>query len=335
MSGNKNSPPIITLEDHFLAKAFQYNGSPVDNHELASFPEALINKLKDVSEMRIPSMDKANIALQVVSHTPGSSSAPADKVRAANDELAEHCETYPKRLMGFAALSMNEPTAAVAELERCVKHLGFLGALLDSHTRDGEYYDDSKYWPVFDAAERLGVVIYIHPMFPTSQVSKAIFAGNYSSTDEAMLATAAFGWHSDVAIHVLRLYAAGVFDKFPKLKLVIGHMGEMLPFMLERTQRVMNGFRGQGKAKRSLLDVWDENIWITTSGFFSVNPLATILRNTKLERIMLSVDYPFSEHAMSRQYVEDLRGNEIVDEDQLERMAYKNAEKLFGISISS
>ena len=151
--------------------------------------------------------------------------ANADDCRRGNDELAQACKENDKRFAGLAMLSMLEPDAAAMELERAVKELGFLGALINNH-EDGTFYDDQKYWVVFDKAVELDVPIYIHPSFP-SQAMAEHYKGNYSDQVAFMMSIASWGWHAEVGHHILRLFAAGLFDKYPSLKLIIGHDGEM------------------------------------------------------------------------------------------------------------
>jgi hypothetical protein len=154
---------------------------------------------------------------------------------------------------------MLEPAEAPVELERCIKQLGFVGALVNNHT-NGTFYDDEKCWPVFEKAVELDVPIYIHPSFP-SQTMADHYKGNYSDQVAFMLSIASWGWHSECGLHILRLFAAGLFDKYPKLKIIIGHDGEMLPFMLDRTLPLSTFW---GERQRDLRTVWEQSIWVTT-----------------------------------------------------------------------
>lgn len=142
-----------------------------------------------------------------------------------------------------------------------------------------------------------------------------------------------FGWHGDVGLHVLKLFCANVFDRFPKLKIVIGHMGETLPFMLERCYDMSTRWAGGwGPHDRPLKQVWDENIWITTSGAWSLAPIRCILENTKVERIMYSVDYPFESNDKAREWFDKLESSGLLTSEQLEMIAHGNAERLLRLT---
>jgi predicted TIM-barrel fold metal-dependent hydrolase len=273
-------------------------------------------------------MDRGKLNLQVISHAPFNPTP--EQAKNANDQLAKAVKEHPTRFAGFACLPMASPDEAAKELERSVKELGFLGALVDNHS-NGTYYDDKRFWPIWAMAEKLDVPFYLHPTFPAQDIKEKLYTGNFSMGATMSIGASGWGWHQDCAMHVLRLYAAGVFDEFPKLKVVIGHFGEMIPMMLER---IMHLSIRWGEKKRSFKDMWDENIWITTSGVWSVNPMATILRKTKLDHIMYSVDYPFADNGLGLKWMEDFEKSNMVSKEDLEAIAYKNAEKLLKIKLS-
>jgi predicted TIM-barrel fold metal-dependent hydrolase len=154
------------------------------------------------------------------------------------------------------------------------------------------------------------------------------YEGNFSAGAAASIGASGFGWHSEVANHILRLFASGLFDRHPKLKIIIGHMGELIPFMLQRISQLSIRW---GKFEKSFKQVWDENIWITTSGVWSLDPMATILRNTKIEHILYSVDYPFAKNESGLSWMEEFEKSGMVGKEDLERIAYKNAEVLLRI----
>ncbi|KAI9656755.1 MAG: hypothetical protein M1821_003394 [Bathelium mastoideum] len=268
-------------------------------------------------------MDSGNITVQVISNSFGISSSTPEAVSFANDELAS-AVLAQSRFRGLAALPMKYPTAAAAELQRCVEQLGFL-----AHLDDGRYYDGEAFHEIFAMAEKLDVPVYIHPTTPTDEVNAALFKGNYDFKFEMALGIAGWGWHCDTALSVLKMYAAGVFEKFPKLKVVIGHMGEMLPFMLDRIEEKL----GQMCRGRTLTfkETWDQNIWITTSGMFTLAPMACVVRSTRMDRIMYSVDYPYSENEQGHQFLEELRKSGMVTEKEFDMIAYRNAETLLRI----
>lgn len=273
-------------------------------------------------------MDAGGVNFQVISHGP--LDAPASICIQANNELAEAISKNPTRLAGFATLPMGEPVAAAAELERCVKTLGFVGTLVDSHF-EGEHYDDEKFWPVFEKAQELDVPVYIHPTFASEEMM-GYFKGNYADDVAVALSAFGWGWHSDTGLHVLRLFAAGVFDRFPRLKIVIGHMGELLPFQLER---IFPQSERWGKRERGLREVWMESIWVTTSGMFSLAPLACLLQTTSVDHVLYSVDYPFSSNEKGKAFVEEIEKSGLLKGEDMEKFAYKNAESLLKVKAHS
>lgn len=329
------SLPTITLEEHYKSPAIS---SQADQQDLwQHFPADISAKLDDLSPsgVRVQHMDAGHVSVQVVSHAPGAASSPPSLCTAANDELAAACARLPARLAGFACLPMAHPGEAARELARCVRQLGFVGALVDNHLADGAYYDDERFWPVFEAAQQLDVPVYIHPTFPTPEMERLLYRGNYGDKTTGILGSAGWGWHVDCGLHILRLYAAGLFDRFPRLKIIIGHMGEMLPFQLERCDKFAGRFDKRATPAKTLKQVWDENLWVTTSGMFSLNPLACMLRNTRVERILYSVDWPFADNETGWKFLEELRDSGMVSEEQLHMIAYKNAEVLLKVRAVS
>jgi predicted TIM-barrel fold metal-dependent hydrolase len=317
--------PLITLEEHFLAEGIGRAGS---SEEQFKWVPGLLEKLEDLDALRLHDMDEGQITLQVISHGPGLGTAGIKPVAAANDQLAQAVRMHPTRLAGLAALPTADPSAVEAELRRCVQDLGLRGALIDNHA-DGVFYDGPAYRPMFGAAQALDVPIYLHPTWPDAQLQPR-YEGNYSAGVTKSLGGGGFGWHVDTGLHVLKLFAAGVFDEFPKLKLVVGHMGETLPFMLERIEHLSTRW---GPRNRSFRTVYDENIWLTTSGCWSVNPLANILRNTSIDRIMYSVDYPFVSNQDGLRFMHELESSGLVDDEGFRKIGYKNAEVLLGIRV--
>ncbi|KAI1780291.1 amidohydrolase 2 [Hypoxylon cercidicola] len=325
------TPPsfAVTLEEH---AAFPSLGSdlPFYNNLWKVFPEAK-RDLEDHSTRRIASMDEGHISYQIMSHVPGMSNDNPDGCRKANDEMAEAIKKNPSRLGGFAALPMAHPEKAAAELERVVKELGFLGAMIDSHLGDMTHFDDERFWPVFEAAERLDVPLYIHPGPPAESVVKERFGGNYSDAITQGLSTAIWGWHEDVGLHILKLYSAGVFERFPKLKIIIGHMGEMLPMMIDRVEQFLHLFQ---KSDSNFSEVWDRNIWVTSSGIFSVRVLEMLLKVTKKDRVLYSIDTPFNRSLEGRTYIQELADKSSLSKEDLDDFAFGNAKRLFKLDLA-
>jgi predicted TIM-barrel fold metal-dependent hydrolase len=306
---------VIAVEEHFLSERV------VD----APYREDIRQKLLDLADSRIAAMDAAGIDVQVLSHaSPGAqrldAATAAGFVREENDRLAELVGRRPDRLAAFAALPTAEPRAAAGELERGVRALGLKGALINGPT-GGRFLDDQFFWPILECAESLEVPIYVHPAPPSPAIVDAYYSG-FSPQVNTALATGAWGWHIETGLHVLRLILAGVFDRFPKLQLLVGHMGEALPFMLRRAMGPL-GVEVTG-LQRPLPEYFRENVHLATSGFFSVPPFLNALLEVGADRIMFAIDYPFSTNERGRAFLDALP----VGPADKEKIAHGNAERL-------
>ena len=321
--------PLLSLEDHFVSSTCQQD-DVAQTLQLHQFPPRILQRLVDVDSQRLEVMDEGNVRLQVVSLIPVC--VGIKECRQTNDEIRKAVQKHPGRFAGFAALPMATPEEIAAELERCVKELGFVGALVPNHA-NGTYYDGPEYLPMWQAAERLDVPIYLHPCPPSSGMVPH-FAGNYSDDVSFAISTHAWDWHANCGVHLIRLYASGLFDKCSKLKLILGHLGEMVPFMLGRIERKLALTRDAKSWKASFIQVYARNIWVTTSGMFDMESLKLVLATTKIERIMFSIDYPFESTIQSRDFMEQFQKSKLVSEDDFARIAYKNAEELLGVKIS-
>jgi predicted TIM-barrel fold metal-dependent hydrolase len=319
------SRPIIALEEHFLCHSAAEHPSP-QNAAFRAIP-GFFDQFTELGPRRIADMDSGQVTLQVISHGPGDLSVA--QCRACNDQLADAVHANPTRFAGFAELPMHEPKEAAAELKRACGEMGFLGALIDSHTDAGLYYEGPEFDVFWAEAATQDVPIYIHPTWASDKLTAAYASPHLSDQVTTSILAFGFGWHSDVAIHVLRLYAAGLFDRHPTLKIVIGHMGEMIPYMLQRIERLT----GRWGKTRTFREVWDTNLWITTSGNWALDPLACILRNTRHERIMYSVDYPFAKSVDGLRWLEELEASGMVSQEVLEGIRWKNAARLFKLGV--
>jgi predicted TIM-barrel fold metal-dependent hydrolase len=271
-------------------------------------------------------MGAAGIDVQVLSLTsPGVEQVDAPEaaalVRETNDLLAQAVRRHPDRFAGFAALPTAAPEAAAVELERTVREHSFVGALINGHT-GGCYLDDEFFWPILERAEALGVPIYLHPTPPPRSVVETSYAGNYSPGVTFGLATAAWGWHLETATHVLRLILGGAFDRYPGLQLVIGHMGEALPFMLPRIDLALPP--EMTKLDRPVGSYLRENVHYTFGGFNWVQAFLDLLLQVGAERIMFSTDHPYASMTQARAFLDRLP----VSPADRERIAYGNAERL-------
>ena len=219
---------------------------------------------------------------------------------------------------------MKDPTGAAAELERCVERLGFAGALVDG-TTDGLFLDDPRFLPVFEAADHLGVPIYLHPAPPPKSVREAYYSGLPELVGFA-LSIAGWGWHAETGLHTLRLICSGLFDRFPRLQMIIGHMGEGLPYALARSSAVMSR---ASQLRQPVAEYFQTNIHVTTSGYFSKPPLQCAIDVIGIDRLLFSIDYPFSPTANGRAYLDALASS--VAPDDLAKLAHRNAERLLGL----
>jgi predicted TIM-barrel fold metal-dependent hydrolase len=285
----------------------------------------LIDQLCDAGNKRIGEMDAAGIDVQVLSLTaPGVEQLEPDAAvalaREANDFLGDAVRRYPQRLGGFAALPTGRPSAAVAELERTVRDYGFKGAVINGHQR-GRYLDDKFFWPVLECAEALQVPVYLHPTRPPQPIAE-VYYGGFSPIVTNMLGMAAWGWHVETAVHIIRMIVGGVFDRYPKLQLIIGHMGETLPFMAQRLDHVLRP--EITKLARPFGSYLRENIHYTFSGFNYTQTFLNLLLEVGVDRIMFSADHPYASMKEARAFIDGLP---VSDADR-QRIAHGNAERL-------
>lgn len=303
---------VVAIEEHFSAPEIVKRIDPAVVKARGYIPRrvpkdrpAPSELAPEIGERRLKSMDEAGITVQVLSNTgPGPDLVPgADGIamaRELNDYLAGAVAKQPDRFAGFAALPTQTPDACADELRRCVKDLGFHGAMIHG-TTEGRFLDHPAYDGLLAAAVELDVPIYIHPHIPPAPVREAYYSGLEQGASR-VLATAAWGWHSETAIHLLRMVLAGTLDKHPKLKIIIGHMGEMLPVMLARIDAVsaLDSEHLQRPISQAIL----EQVWITTSGIFTEPPFLAALQTFGIDRIMFSVDYPYAPNMAGRRFLD-------------------------------
>ncbi|EXJ59808.1 hypothetical protein A1O7_03955 [Cladophialophora yegresii CBS 114405] len=330
--------PLITLEEHFISQAVvDYYTSQGIETSLPDTMSHIMTSLREVGPKRLKAMDNGRVSLQVISHRPNTIPVPPDVCKAANDELyqAINASPSPDRFAAFAMLPMLHPEIAAKELDRCVSELKFVGSLIDN-TANGRFYDDQFFWPIFAAHEKLDVPVYLHaiPQPITESTPSPEFHGNYSANVSNFLANHGFHWHSEVALHVMRLFASKLFDKHRHLKLLLGHMGETLPFLIDRIHKlVQRTWPSESKPRRHLLQVWHENIYITTAGMFSLAPMACLIHMCCADKVLYSVDYPFCAHEDGVKFMHALHGSGMINDQDFEAIAYKNAERLLDVRI--
>lgn len=314
----------IALEEHFALP-----GTIPDSYTSLPTPESRL-QIQDLGSGRIAEMDRGGVERCILSESGPASiqtvlktSEAVDKSRRSNDYLAEHIAKYPKRLKGFAALPMQDPQAAAQELTRCVKELGFLGALVNGFTQLGEadsaiFYDLPQYRPFWATVQQLDVPFYLHPRFPLPTRQQA-YEGH------AWIAGSAWGFAVETSIHALRLMGSGLFDEYPKLKVILGHLGEGLPFGIWRVDHRIARTSVRPKAKLPIAQYLRENFYITTSGAFRTPTLIDTITEVGADRVLYSVDYPYEDMGEAAEWLD----NAPISEPDRIKVACNNARQLF------
>ncbi len=286
-------------------------------------------QIQDLGERRIRDMDATGIAKQILSLTsPGvqvfDAPTAVSLATSFNDQLAEAIRKRPDRFAGLAAIAPQDPSAAAKELQRAVKSLHLKGAIVNSHTR-GEYLDEPKFWEIFEAAESLGVPIYLHPNTPSP--------GMVGPFLERGLDGAVFGFAVETSLHILRIVFSGVFDRFPRLRMLAGHLGEGLPYWLFRIdfmhQRLTanNRYANVPKLQRKPSDYLKENFYVTTSGMAWQPPILYAQSVLGVDRVLYAMDYPYQFVPDEVKVTDDLP---ISDADK-KKLYQTNAEKVFAL----
>ena len=317
-------PGKIALEEHFALP-----GTIPDSYTSLPTPESRL-QIQDLGSARIAEMDRTGLELCILSESGPASiqtvlktAEAVDKSRRSNDYLAEHTAKYPQRLKGFAALPMQDPQAAAQELTRCVKELGFLGALVNGFTQLGEadsavFYDLPQYRPFWATVQLLDVPFYLHPRFPLATRQQA-YEGH------AWIAGSAWGFAVETSIHALRLMGSGLFDEYPKLKLILGHLGEGLPFGIWRVDHRIARTSVRPKAKLPIAHYLQKNFYITTSGAFRTQALIDTIMEVGADRVLYSVDYPYEDMGEATEWFD----NAAISEPDRLKIAHGNARQLF------
>lgn len=323
---------VVALEEHFtvphLVRRIDPEAIRRRGFRPRSAPKEGPNPLElapEIGAQRLAYMDEAGITVQVLSNTgPGPDLVPGSDgvamAREMNDHLANAISKHPDRFKGFAVLPMQSPDACTAELERCVRDLGFVGVNING-TTEGRFLDDPAYASILAKAVDLDVPVYIHPHLAPDSVRQAYFGGLEFGAAR-VLEAAGWGWHSETALHVLRLVLTGTLDRLPKLKLIIGHMGEMLPVMLARIDDVFA--LDIDHLKRPIGQQITEQVWITTSGIFTEPPFLAALMTFGIDRIMFSVDYPYASNAKGRAFLDRLS----LAPADMAKLTHANADRL-------
>jgi predicted TIM-barrel fold metal-dependent hydrolase len=324
----------VAIEEHASTPELYDAIGPIMNPET----QAVMN---DMGEGRLAGMDEAQIDMAVLSLQPP---FPIDEVdegkaelacRAFNDAAAQAIADHPDRFSAFGAVPIGDTDVAVKEVERAVNELGFPAIMIGTRTKLG-FMSEEANWPVWEAAENLGIPVYMHPALPPKAVVDAYYADLGPLLGLGMQ-TALWGWHVDTGMHTIRMILRGVFDRFPKLQVIVGHMGEAIPFMLGRLEE---RFAGIAEAmppgwvtpfEKPVRQYFRDNVHFSTSGFFDNESLICTISAVGADRIMLAVDYPFSKNIDARNFID----NAPISDADREAIAHGNADRLLRLPVAS
>ena len=330
-SGINHIMRIIAIEEHFTTAMYrQHVGATEYRNFFISSRSAQVGhdipaQLLDLGDERLRHMDEAGIDVQVLSlSAPGPQGFGKEiaipMARDANQRLYEAINAHPNRFAGFAALPTADPELAARELERTVKELGFKGAMIHGH-QQGSFLDDRRYWPIFECAQALEVPIYLHPSLPHPDAVKAYFEGFED------LRGSPWGFAIDTSCHFLRIMFAGVFDAYPRLKIILGHLGEGLPFAMHRLHDHSYQAAARRGLKKTPLQYIKDNLVVTTSGNWYEPAFVCTLLALGADAILWAVDWPYEANSVGMDFFTKLSLNDI----DKEKIAHLNAEKLLRI----
>jgi 2,3-dihydroxybenzoate decarboxylase len=315
----------IALEEHFLCPDFIEYWNPTAVDLPVERREKALSRLTDFGEMRLAAMDEAGIARAVLALAGPGVQAERDattamrRARAANDFLAQQIEKRPDRYSGFAHLAMQNARAAADELERCMRELKFCGAMINGHT-NGQYLDDPALYPFWERAEALGALIYLHPTDPVTPAP--VLEGHKG------LRRATWEWTFETGSHALRLIFSGLFDRFPRARLGLGHLGETIPFLLWRFDSRAGPNFYAIKLGKPPSQYFKDNFVVTTSGMCSAEPLDCTIAALGHERVMFAADYPFESAQEAGEFIDRVA----IPESVREAISANNAAKHLGLA---
>ncbi|MDE1568004.1 amidohydrolase family protein [Aquabacter sp. P-9] len=292
----------IALEEHFLTPALVPHMQAAMPEVSPEAAETLVDLMLDFGERRLAAMDAAGVDIAVLSISGPGVQAEPDGGRAvklalqANDALAAEIQKQPARYRGFAHLPMQDVPAAIKELERSVRQLGLVGAMVNGHTH-GVYLDDPRYDPFWECLQALDAPLYLHPTDS--------FVLPYVLQGAPELVKPTWEWNFETSSHFLRLVFSGVFDRFPKLKIILGHMGETMPYHLWRFDSRAALIVGKRPLKEAPSFYLKRNMYVTTSGQFDNVPLLAALSALGTERVLFSIDYPYEDSVLAGRFLDE------------------------------
>lgn len=318
---------IIALEEGFITPSLLklgHDDNPGRKYTMRTSAEIIggdvDRALLDLGQGRIAAMDEAGIDVQVLSCNGGQipdAQTSIRMAREANDAAFQAVKKHPARFRAFAALPLADPKAAVEEFDRALTKLRFVGGFV-AGSINGEFLDNKKYWPVLECAQAHNAPIYVHPFFPLSSMMQTYFKGREE------LSGPEWGFMVDASCHFLRLLTAGVFDVFPKLTIILGHLGESIPYNLDRLNSRLRAYAKEKKLKKSPADYIRENLVVTTSGNFSAPSLLCAISTIGVDNVLFSADWPNESNKEAVDFLKHLP----VSKPDLEKIAGKNAARV-------
>ena len=327
---------LITVEEHYssqvigkqIREILERSNSPLA--KAANPPKArdsAFDPVNEIGDIRLAYMNSRGIDVQIISYAhvlPGilEPSISIDMCKIVNNDMYEKTSRYPDRFKCFAHLPIGDSDAAVAELERCVRELGFVGAMITGRYFDLPY-DDPHYYPVYEKAIELDVPIYLHPTMVDSTIVEKYYKGKWSDRVTSLFAGQGVGWHYDVGVQLVRMILAGVFDRYPQLKIMCGHWGEVVSFFMYRLDDLNNA----ADLKKPISDYFKENFYVNPSGIINEPQFRFCLDTFGVDHITWGADYPFIDAENIRTMLE---GFDLPQEDK-EKIAHGNAERLLHI----
>lgn len=303
-------------------------GPPAPTGTRDALARTFLPRLLDIGEGRLAEMDANGVDMHLLSLTvPGVQMfAPANAVamaRLSNDRLSEAVRRHPTRFAGLASFTPQDPAAATREMERAIKSLRLSGFLVNSHTQNG-YLDETRFWPILEAAEALGAPLYIHPRAPSD--------GMAAPFQDYRMEGSIWGYGMEAGTHAVRLMLSGVLDRFPRLRIVLGHMGEALPFWLWRLDYMASpGSRADLRNQLKASEYFRRNFAITTSGLEDPLVLRLCIDKIGIDNVMWAIDHPYQPTAPAVAFLESAP----LSAAEREGVAHGNAERIFGIAKAS
>lgn len=328
---------IITVEEHFMVKEINDRFNQIikprdefDKNQLG-FVSMFVDRgqITDLDEQRIRFMDENGVDAQIIGYGNNSpmhiskEDGAVELCRLANDTLAAACNKYPSRFYGYATLPVDDVEASVKELERCVKELGFAGAMFNG-SFNGHFLDEEKFYPIFRKVSELHIPVYLHPTEVTKELRDYYYSGSWNERTTNVFSGFGIGWHYDTAMHLMRFILSGIFDRLPDLKMIVGHWGELLPFYFDRMDEHLSP-QVTG-LKHNIKYYFENHIYTNPSGIWSKDDFDFVLKSFPVEHILWAQDYCYG--------VNDIRVKTFLEEypikdETRELIAHGNAEKLF------